>query len=77
MNNVKNLSNITSLFKEIYADRFKDLFYNFCDFKWEEKKFYYDPQIFMRQNPFMGIINNAKAPYTVKVDKKTLILEIE
>lgn len=73
MNNVKNLSNMTSLFKEIYADSLKNLF---SDFQWEKNKFYYDPQVFMRQNPFMGIINNQKAPYTEKVNKKTLILEL-
>jgi len=77
MNNVNSLSNMNSVFKEIYADKIQQLFGMYNDFKWEGNKYYYDPTVFMRKNPFMGIINNTKAPYTEKVDKKTLILEIE
>ena len=79
MNNVKPLTDLNTFFKETYKDKLDELLGYYNDFKWnkEKTKFYWDPLIFMPQNPFLNIINNTKAPYTKKVDKKTLILEIE
>lgn len=67
MNDVKNMSNLSQLFKEIYGPGLKELFNMYSDFKLEDNKVYYEPTAFYMPN----ILGPSK-----RINTKTLIMEL-